>query len=143
MQLYTPFSLSLSLSHTYTDIYSFIGQTVCCFPHRSFSFFFFFMLDWIAWQFCLPIAVESFQLVVSGLLDTTQQLHRSTCSVSPVGWGYRIHWLHLCRGVSLPLPMSVLDLALNNLIGFSPGTWGECEVPLHCHCSQVHSDPEW
>ena len=21
--------------------------------------------------------------------------------------------------------------------------FGECGVPLYCHCSQVHSDPEW
>ena len=31
----------------------------------------------------------------------------------PVGWGCRIHWLHLCRGVR-PLPMSILDMTLNN-----------------------------
>ena len=33
----------------------------------------------------------------------------------PVGWDCRIHWLHLCRGVR-PLPTSVLDMTLNNLM---------------------------
>ena len=61
----------------------------------------------------------------------------------PVGWGCRIHRLHLCRGVRPP-PMSVLDMALNNLmvrflwcLGF-----GECWAPLHCHRSPVHSGLE-
>ena len=33
----------------------------------------------------------------------------------PVGWGCRIHWLHLCRGIRSPLT-SVLDMTLNNLM---------------------------
>ena len=33
----------------------------------------------------------------------------------PVGWGCKIHWLHLCRGVRPPLT-SVLYMTLNNLI---------------------------
>ena len=32
----------------------------------------------------------------------------------PVGWGYRIHRLHLSRRVRIP-PTSVLDMTLNNL----------------------------
>ena len=35
--------------------------------------------------------------------------------VGPVGWGYRMYRLHLCRGVRLP-PMSVSIMRLNNLI---------------------------
>ena len=63
------------------------------------------------------------------------------CSVS---WGSRIHRLHLCRRVRPP-PMSVLDMTLNNLMVRFQQCWsfGECGVPLHCHCSQVHSGPEW
>ena len=62
----------------------------------------------------------------------------------PVSWGCRIHWLHLCRGVRPPLT-SVLDMTLNNLmVRFQQcSSFGECGVPLHCHCSQVHSGPEW
>ena len=62
----------------------------------------------------------------------------------PVSWGYRIHWLHLCRGVRPP-PTSVLDMTLNNLMVRFQQCWsfGKCGVPLHCHCSQVHSGPEW
>ena len=63
----------------------------------------------------------------------------------PVGWGggCRIHWLHLCRGVKPHLPMSVLDMTLNNLMVRFQQCWsfGECGVPLYCHCSQVHSGP--
>ena len=33
----------------------------------------------------------------------------------PVSWSYRIHWLHLCRGVR-PSLTSVLDMTLNNLM---------------------------
>ena len=36
----------------------------------------------------------------------------------PVGWGCKIHWLHLCRGVNPP-PTSVLDMTLNNLMELS------------------------
>ena len=86
-------------------------------------------------------------------------LHLQTCSITilifispfsfsslcPVGWGYRIHRLLLCRGGKTPPPTSVLDMTLNNLMVRFQQCWslGECRVPLHCHCSQVHSDPEW
>ena len=35
-----------------------------------------------------------------------------SCSI---GWGCRIHWLLLCRGVRHP-PTSILDMTLNNLM---------------------------
>ena len=60
---------------------------------------------------------------------------------SPVSWGCRIHWLHLCYGVRPP-PTTVLDMTLNNLLA-RPWRFGECRVPLHGPCFQVHSDPEW
>ena len=55
----------------------------------------------------------------------------------PVSWGYRIHWLHLCRGVRPPPLTSVLDRTLINLMVRFQQCWsfGECGVPLHCHCS--------
>ena len=57
----------------------------------------------------------------------------------PVGWGCRIHRLLLCRGVTT----SVLNMILNNLMVRFQQCWSfaECGVPLHCHCSQVHSGP--
>ena len=63
----------------------------------------------------------------------------------PVGWGCRIHRLFLCRRVRHPPLTSVLDITLNNLMVRFQQCWsfGECRVPLHCHCSQVHSCPEW
>ena len=44
---------------------------------------------------------------------------------SPVGWGCRIHRLHLCigRGKTSPLPNECL---------------GACRIPLYCHSSLVH-----
>ena len=62
--------------------------------------------------------------------------------VYPVSWGCRIHWLHLCRRVRPP-PNECPDMTLNNLIVRFQQRWsfGECGVPLHCHCSQVHSGP--
>ena len=57
-------------------------------------------------------------------------------SICRVSWGCRILWLHLCRGVRPPLT-SVLDMTLNNLMVRFQQCWsfGECRVPLHCHCS--------
>ena len=77
------------------------------------------------------------------LTDNTTILEHQN-NICPVSWGCRIHWLRLCRGVRLPL-MSVLDMTLNNLMVRFPQCWcfGECGVPLHCHCSQVHCGPEW
>ena len=37
-----------------------------------------------------------------------------------------------------------LTLILKNLmVKLQLWSFGECGVPIHCHCSQVHSDPEW
>ena len=59
-----------------------------------------------------------------------------------VGWGCRIHRLLLCKGV-IPPPTKVLDMTLNNLMVMFQwwSNFGECEVPLHYHHSQVHSSP--
>ena len=35
---------------------------------------------------------------------------------SPGSWGFRIHQLHLCRGVRISAPTTVSDMALSNLI---------------------------
>ena len=42
-------------------------------------------------------------------------------------------------------PFAVLDMTLNNLMVRFQWFWsfGECGVPLHYHCSQVHSGQEW
>ena len=38
---------------------------------------------------------------------------------------------------------SVLYMTINHRMArLQPGRFGEWRVPLHCHCSQVHSDPE-
>ena len=62
----------------------------------------------------------------------------------PVGWGSRIPQLLLCRGVKPP-PTNILDITLNNLMVRFQWCWGfgECGALLHCHCSHVHSVPEW
>ena len=73
------------------------------------------------------------------------QSSRTGASLSdcPIGWGCRIHRLLLCRGVK-PLPMSVLDMTLNLMVRFQwCWSFGECGALVHCHCSQVHSGPEW
>ena len=79
--------------------------------------------------------------VLSSLLGwRTTQIH-----FNPVGWGCRIHWLHLWSWGKTPPPThptSVLDTILNNLMA-KLQLWSFREVPLHCHYSQVHSNPEW
>ena len=43
-----------------------------------------------------------------------------------------------------PHTMCILNMILNYLIvGLQPWTFREYGVLLHCHHSQVHSDPEW
>ena len=77
---------------------------------------------------------------------TNKQTNKTTTTTTcPVGWGCRIHRLLLCRGVRPLPPTSVLDMTINNQIVRLQQCWsfGECGVPLHCHCSQVHSGPEW
>ena len=63
---------------------------------------------------------------------------------SLVGWGCRIHQLHLCRGVWFPTK-SVLSITLNNLVVRLMYSWpfGECGLSLHCHLTKVHSSSEW
>ena len=62
----------------------------------------------------------------------------------PVGWGCRIHWLDLFRGVRPP-PTSVLDMILKILMVRFQWFWSfeEYGAPFYCHCSQDHSGPEW
>ena len=53
--------------------------------------------------------------------------------ICPVGWGCRIHRLHLCRGVRTPPPTSVLDMTLKQSIGEVPAMlelWGMRSTPL-------------
>ena len=49
-----------------------------------------------------------------------------------------------CWGVK-PLPMSALDMTLNNLMVWFQWCWsfGEFRAPIHWHCSQVRSGLEW
>ena len=57
----------------------------------------------------------------------------------------RIHRLHLCREVRSPPPNECpgYDTKQISWWGFSnAGALGGCEIPLHCHTSQVHSGPE-
>ena len=50
------------------------------------------------------------------------------------------------EGLDAPThPTSVLDMTLKNLMLRFQQCWsfGECGVPLHCHRSKLHTDPEW
>ena len=61
---------------------------------------------------------------------------------SAIGCGYRIHWQQ--RRKDIPTPTSVLDMTPNYLLlRIHSWNFGKCGVPLHCHYSQVHSDPVW
>ena len=58
--------------------------------------------------------------------------------------GYRIHQLHLCRGVITPLknkfPGYYIKLYDGEALVLE---FEECGVPLHCHYYLIHSDLEW
>ena len=63
-------------------------------------------------------------------------------SLKSDGWGYRIHWLHLYRGVRHPTTKVLYEIKLSD--GESPalkilGIW----VSLTWRCSQRHFDLEW
>ena len=51
--------------------------------------------------------------IITHPLNIALYSHNVTC---PVGWGCRIHRLHLCTGVRHPHPTTVLDMTLNNLM---------------------------
>ena len=70
--------------------------------------------------------------------------HKVTKGFCPVDGGCRIHRLLLCGEVR-PSPERLCCI-WNQKIWW----WVSCDAealgnaePLHCHCSQVHSDPEW
>ena len=92
--------------------------------------------------FPLYVTDNMFELIklITALPPSPNSQH-CTC---PVGWGCRIHRLLLCSEVDPP-PMSVLDMTLNNLmVRFQwCKSFREYEVPFLCHCSHVHSGPEW
>ena len=81
---------------------------------------------------------DQLDVVYYELLNQPKPSQEITC---PVGWGCRIHRLHLCRGIRLPQWVSWTQ---NNLMVRFQYCWsfGECRVPLHCHRSQVHSGLE-
>ena len=106
------------------------------------SFFLSFILSFFFCFSCLPLF---FSLLPSSVLYFYSYVTATQNLFCLVGWGCRIHWLHLCRGVDPPPLTSVLDMTLNNLIVKFQQCWSfrEYGVPLHYHLSQVHSRPEW
>ena len=56
-----------------------------------------------------------FARLIPNRYRTFQPVFTSLHLICRVGWGCRIHWLHLCRGVRPP-PTSVLDMTLNSLM---------------------------
>ena len=75
--------------------------------------------------------------------------HHYLC-ISPGSWGSEIHWLHLSRGGWTPLLLLKKTKKQCPVYYIKPSEGGSSavelwgiEVPLHCHCFQVHSGPEW
>ena len=51
------------------------------------------------------------------------------------------HFIFIYLLLSIPIYLCVPDMTLNPLmVWLQPWSFGECGVPLCCHCSQVHSD---
>ena len=90
-----------------------------------------------------PIIIWSLMSYCFRILDSAnKKFIKFKISACPVGWGCRIHRLHLCRGVTSH-QKSVLNMTLNNrIVRLQPWSFRKYDVPLHCHYSQVHSDPE-
>ena len=63
--------------------------------------------------------------------ELTRLIFCFTKQTCPIDWGWRIHWLHLFRGVTLP-QTSVLDITINNLnaeVLVMPEFWGMQSSP--------------
>ena len=76
------------------------------------------------------------------ILDTLSIPHFKAFQVAPSRLGVKYtDWI---PSKGTPHAMSVLDMPLNNLIVSLQLclNFGECGVPLHCHRSKVHSDPD-
>ena len=73
---------------------------------------------------------NSFSLVVNFSRLCSRKNDVITCAHNcPVSWGYRIHWLHLCRGVrplsiNLPVGHEWQPVILQNEIG----GWSVCDL---------------
>ena len=81
-------------------------------------------------------------------IDTSQSRVNQVLSIDsfifvncPVGWGCRIHRLHLCRGVRSPNECPGYDTKQSDGEVPAMPEFRECGVPLCCHCSQIHSGP--
>ena len=62
--------------------------------------------------------------------------------INPVGWGCKIHRLHLCRRVR-PTPLNRYPGHITKphlIVRLQPQSFGKWGVLLHCHYSQFHSD---
>ena len=80
------------------------------------------------------------------ILQTTRSLnvkHFSLCSFTQSAGA--VEYTDAPQQRRKNLPMNVLDMTINNLVVMFLWcrSFGECRVPLHCHCSQTHSGPEW
>ena len=70
--------------------------------------------------------------------------HLSYLDKSPLSCHWRRHWFHLYRGVT-PTPGNKYpryDSKLLLRVNLQSWSFGECGVPLHCHCSLIHFDIE-
>ena len=73
----------------------------------------------IAWRFHLLIIVKTFQMVISDLLDTTQQLQEATCCL----WTWRRIWpsrssaFTILRLHAAPISFANYFCPLNNILG--------------------------
>ena len=70
--------------------------------------------------------------IVSQVLFTLHQKFHGL-----VGWGYRLHWLHLCRGIGLPQMVQLAgDVDYTNCISACPVGWS-CRIHWLLLCRGV------
>ena len=95
----------------------------------------------MAWVFKFRTQLWPYRLQKNNLIPKVGILVRHRL----IGWGERLHWLHLCREVNPPLRQLTFWIELNHLIMRLKWNWsfGKFEVTFRCHRSLVHAYPDW
>ena len=96
---------------------------------KSFAIFFYFILQ-VTIKTALHLQYNPSCCIIWSHLSVS----------SPIDWGSRMHWVHLCK--RLRPTKSVLNVTLNHLmVRLQSWSFEVYGVSLNCHHSQAHPDP--
>ena len=134
-KIYDSFSVKFCLGKYIFSLY--ISWTQRTFITCLFVCYLWLSIDWLI-DFCHRVIwYQTFQSKIN-------KFQTNLFDSNLVGWGCRIHRRHLFRGVILPTQwVSWYMTSRNQMVKLQSWNFEEYWEPLHCHLSQVHSDPQW